>query len=122
MRPKDEKIKNHVERIFKLIFKYDDALSKNLEVRYSFNEKYVRAILTTNYDFLEIDFEKVEEYINNVYGELIKVEFTNGFIRNISVNIMRNLYQEAANFKKFLFHNTIDMDDEAFELWFKLRF
>jgi hypothetical protein len=121
----DKKI-YHAKRILRMIFatsKLGETLGHGL---FKNNDGLHQLIVQTSKDvdmtFLKYDYAAIYHYIKNNYKNLIYITGTDEYDNYITVNFGSAVYSFPEKFPNFKFHDTIDMTDEEFELWFRLNY
>jgi hypothetical protein len=107
---------NHIHRVLLTIISYETDIPKVF-----FASKRVGTILSVNVvsEFFHLD-PIVKAHLKDKYVNLICIEEKDGFdsLTTLSFDYTRGL--DLIKEREFV--ETIDLDDESFELWFRLRY
>jgi hypothetical protein len=114
-----ERIYNHIGRVIDKINKRSFNKIFNLELDDMINTTfdgftYLIPYFLIDDSFIQINYREVEDFFMNEYSDMMIVEVDDRQ-EYIAVSIETNMNHEP-------FRNTLDLDDESFELWFKLRY
>lgn len=114
-----QKIYNHIGRIINKINKRSFNKTFNLELDDFINTSfdgytYLIPLFSIDDSFIQLNYDEIGDFLMEQYGDMVIIEWANTQ-EYIAVAFEVNINHES-------FRNTLDLDDESFDLWFKLQY